>query len=142
MLLDSIVLGDRLPEDLMRKARRAGESLHVAEERGAVSTRWELTLREERVVKVVLGCSGPWDELAAEYDGIVQIFTARHGAPSSAPRDDDDQRHVDLPAEGLPCDRYWILRSRQWVGPVRASAYLSKVWPASLELTASAELGG
>jgi hypothetical protein len=142
MRLDSIVIGERVPEDFGRNARRVEEGLQLAEERGALSARWELTLREERVVKVALSCFGPWEELAAEYEGIVEIFATRHGAPSRAPPDEDDQRHVDLPPEGLPGDRYWILRSRQWAGPIRASAYLCKVWPASLELTASAEISG
>jgi hypothetical protein len=139
MLLDAFVLGEAVSDEGLRRATRRDSqgqtNLSLSETSPARNTHWTLVLRAERITSVNLFASGPFDDLARDYDQIDRLLRARYGSPTNAPPTDDEQRHVPLLAEGLPCDRYWMLRTMDWTLPsVRAALSLSKAWPDSIEL--------
>jgi hypothetical protein len=144
MLLDALWLTLPVPAAVVETAQASGSGAmcYGSQEEllGGTRARWSFATRDGRVVSIGLFAAGTFEELASLYDDLAARLRARHGQPSDAPANDDEQRNVPLYEEGLPDDRYWRLRSIAWrSSDAAASLSLCVTWPANLELRLSAE---
>jgi hypothetical protein len=133
MMFDSLVLGAGLPPGVPSTAQGT-RVVSFRDDLEGVAGLFTIELRDDRVASFDFSAVGEFEELARVYDRVERALRARHGEPSWCPPREDEQRHVPLFEEGLPCDRYWRLRSVEWAEP-RVDLLLYERWPADVELT-------